>query len=66
MTVCFAAYCLPQYFVSCDTFDLGGELYDRLASRKRYSEADAAEVTVQMLEAVNYCHYHHICHRDLK
>lgn len=44
----------------------GGELYDRLAERKKYSEADAAHVTQQMLAAINYCHQHRICHRDLK
>jgi len=44
----------------------GGELYDRLAAKKRYSEGDATRVTVQMLEAISYCHYHRICHRDLK
>ncbi|EZG67509.1 protein kinase domain protein [Gregarina niphandrodes] len=44
----------------------GGELYDRLAAKKRYSEADAIKVTTQMLEAINYCHGHSICHRDLK
>uniref|UniRef100_A0A0G4I6M8 non-specific serine/threonine protein kinase n=1 Tax=Chromera velia CCMP2878 TaxID=1169474 RepID=A0A0G4I6M8_9ALVE len=44
----------------------GKELYDRLASRKKYSEADAAKVTSQMLSAINYCHNHRICHRDLK
>lgn len=44
----------------------GKELYDRLAAKKRYSELDAARVTQQMLEAINYCHKNHICHRDLK
>eukprot|EP01053_Blabericola_migrator_P002976 Blabericola_migrator_1__2975@NODE_185_length_11802_cov_66_327567_g160_i0_p3_GENE_NODE_185_length_11802_cov_66_327567_g160_i0NODE_185_length_11802_cov_66_327567_g160_i0_p3_ORF_typecomplete_len598_score104_86Pkinase/PF00069_25/4_2e71Pkinase_Tyr/PF07714_17/3_8e41EFhand_7/PF13499_6/1_5e09EFhand_7/PF13499_6/5_7e07EFhand_6/PF13405_6/0_0031EFhand_6/PF13405_6/1_7e02EFhand_6/PF13405_6/1_7e06EFhand_6/PF13405_6/10Kinaselike/PF14531_6/1_1e13Kinaselike/PF14531_6/1_2e03EFhand_11/PF08976_11/2_4e06EFhand_11/PF0 len=44
----------------------GRELYDRLAAKKRYREADAARVTQQMLEAINYCHKHRICHRDLK
>lgn len=44
----------------------GRELYDRLAAKKRYREADAARVTKQMLEAINYCHKHRVCHRDLK
>eukprot|EP00918_Siedleckia_nematoides_P106076 GHVU01231567.1.p1 GENE.GHVU01231567.1~~GHVU01231567.1.p1 ORF type:complete len:386 (+),score=71.78 GHVU01231567.1:567-1724(+) len=44
----------------------GKELYDSLASRKKYSENDAKNVTRQMLSAVNYCHKHSICHRDLK
>lgn len=44
----------------------GRELYERLAQRKRYSETSAARVAEQMLQAVNYCHLHRICHRDLK
>mmetsp|Transcript_13035 Transcript_13035/g.31143 ORF Transcript_13035/g.31143 Transcript_13035/m.31143 type:complete len:611 (+) Transcript_13035:224-2056(+) len=44
----------------------GKELYDRLATRRKYSERDAANVTRQMLKAINYCHKHKICHRDLK
>ncbi|KAF4752268.1 hypothetical protein FOZ63_014258, partial [Perkinsus olseni] len=30
------------------------------------SEADAAALVKQMFSAVNYCHEHNICHRDLK
>ncbi|XP_053992605.1 calcium-dependent protein kinase 2-like isoform X2 [Hylaeus volcanicus] len=44
----------------------GGELYDRLASKKKYTERETALVTQQMLSAINYCHQHRICHRDLK
>jgi len=44
----------------------GGELYDRLAARRQYTEEDAAEATHQMLLAVAYLHAHRIAHRDLK
>ncbi|KAF4676681.1 hypothetical protein FOL47_005632 [Perkinsus chesapeaki] len=44
----------------------GGELFDRLKNVKRFSEADAAGLVRQMFSAVNYCHEHNICHRDLK
>lgn len=47
-------------------FMAGGELYDRLSQRKRYSEEDAAETTYQMLLAVAYLHGRQIAHRDLK
>lgn len=44
----------------------GKELYDRLATKRKYSENDAINVTKQMLSAISYCHSHRICHRDLK
>ena len=48
----------------------GGELFARLAknaqNNKMYTEKDAAKMMKQILEAVNYLHYHNVCHRDLK
>lgn len=44
----------------------GGELFDRVTEKKRFSEADAAEGVGQMLLAINYLHSHGIVHRDLK
>ena len=48
----------------------GGELFQRLAmnakKNKLYTEKDAAKLMKQILEAVNYLHYHGVCHRDLK
>lgn len=44
----------------------GGELFDDLVKRKRYSEKDASIIIRQILEAVAFCHDHNIVHRDLK
>lgn len=44
----------------------GGELYDRLAAIKVYSEERAAATAHQMLLAVAYLHAHQVAHRDLK
>lgn len=44
----------------------GGELFDRITERKRFSEVDAAEAVWQMLLALNYIHSHGIVHRDVK
>mmetsp|Transcript_81917 Transcript_81917/g.258446 ORF Transcript_81917/g.258446 Transcript_81917/m.258446 type:complete len:601 (-) Transcript_81917:78-1880(-) len=44
----------------------GGELYDRLAARRQYSEEAAAETAYQILLAVAYLHAHKVAHRDLK
>jgi len=44
----------------------GGELFDQIVSRGTYSEADAAHIVRQILEAVEYMHENGIAHRDLK
>lgn len=44
----------------------GGELFDRIVSRDRYSEVEAAEVVRQIAEGLNALHKANIVHRDLK
>jgi calcium/calmodulin-dependent protein kinase I len=44
----------------------GGELFDQIVSRGTYSEADAANIVRQILDAVAYMHENGIAHRDLK
>merc|ERR1719355_461838 len=44
----------------------GGELFDRVKERKRFTTIDAAHAVWQMLLAVNYIHNHGVVHRDLK
>jgi len=44
----------------------GKELYDRLASKRRYSEFDAVVAVLQMFAALSFMHDHNMCHRDLK
>jgi len=47
-------------------FASGGELFDAIVNRGSYSEADAARLIRQILEAILYIHQHGIAHRDLK
>jgi len=63
---------LTDVYESEDRLDLvmecmeGGELYERVIERRKFSEVDAAIATKQMLLAVNYLHHHGVVHRDLK
>ncbi|TRY89248.1 hypothetical protein DNTS_022904 [Danionella cerebrum] len=43
-----------------------GEMFDYLTSNGRMSEDEARKKFWQILAAVDYCHRHHIVHRDLK
>ena len=44
----------------------GGELFDRIIAKEKYSEKDAADVFIQIVKAVDYLHSIGIVHRDIK
>lgn len=44
----------------------GGELFDELIRRKKFTEKDCAKIVSQLLEALTYCHSKNIAHKDLK
>ncbi|OXB70856.1 UNVERIFIED_CONTAM: hypothetical protein H355_009223 [Colinus virginianus] len=44
----------------------GGELFDEIISRKRFSEVDAARIIRQVLSGITYMHKNKVVHRDLK
>ncbi|KAJ4902815.1 Serine/threonine-protein kinase SRK2J [Raphanus sativus] len=44
----------------------GGELFDRISSAGRFSEAEARYFFQQLICGVHYLHAMQICHRDLK
>lgn len=61
-----------DWFESKDKFYIvtqlatGGELFDRIVAKGRFTELDAVKIVVQMLKAVDYMHSQNIVHRDLK
>mmetsp|Transcript_2727 Transcript_2727/g.12161 ORF Transcript_2727/g.12161 Transcript_2727/m.12161 type:complete len:449 (-) Transcript_2727:3541-4887(-) len=44
----------------------GGDLFDHLIAKGRYSERDSADLCRAMLMAVEHCHKSGVMHRDLK
>src|SRR5450432_1937920 len=44
----------------------GGELFDRICERGKFTERDASHTIRQILEAVDYLHKKDVVHRDLK
>ncbi|KAI9788962.1 MAG: hypothetical protein M1816_006420 [Peltula sp. TS41687] len=44
----------------------GGELFDRICECGKFTEKDASQTILQVLEAVDYLHFNDVVHRDLK
>jgi len=44
----------------------GGELFDRIIAKGHYSEADARQVSIVLLDSLRYLHAQGVAHRDLK
>ena len=44
----------------------GGELFNAIASRKRYTESDSARVVRSILSVLHYMNHRGLMHRDLK
>ena len=54
-----------RYYIVTDICK-GGELFDEIVARGKFSERDAAMLLKQILGCINYCHQNNIVHRDLK
>ena len=54
-----------RYYIVTDICR-GGELFDEIIARGKFSEHDTAILIRQILSCINYCHTNKIIHRDLK
>lgn len=54
-----------RYYIITDLVR-GGELFDEIIARGKFSEDDAAKLIKQILLCINYIHQKGIVHRDLK
>ena len=44
----------------------GGEVFDKLVAKKRFSEPEVASIAIQAFSAIAYVHSKNIIHRDIK
>lgn len=61
-----AAYLDPKnYYIQTGLLE-GGELFDRIHSKRRFNEEETSQHICRILDAIAHCHLHQIVHRDLK
>jgi calcium/calmodulin-dependent protein kinase I len=63
---CFDAFEDERKFYLVEECMLGGLLFDRIAAKRMFTEAEAGRVLKVLLSAIEYCHRKGILHHDLK
>jgi serine/threonine protein kinase len=59
-------YIVPHSFYIVQIYAPGGDVFDRLAKRVSYTEKDARDLSVVLIDTMKHIHQRKICHRDLK
>ena len=54
-----------RYLVVMELME-GGELFEFISLKKKFTEEEARKISVQIGEAIRHCHAQNIAHRDLK
>jgi len=62
----FEVYDEPDSYCLVTELITGGELFDRIVSKKFYSEKEARDACRIIIEAVQYVHKSNVIHRDIK
>mmetsp|Transcript_15645 Transcript_15645/g.29505 ORF Transcript_15645/g.29505 Transcript_15645/m.29505 type:complete len:662 (-) Transcript_15645:98-2083(-) len=55
----------PNFFLVMELME-GGDLFDRIAHKMQYTEMDARQLALSLLQAVQHIHSRCVAHRDLK
>lgn len=66
LTKLLCAYKDEKFIYLIMDYVAGGELFDKIAELESFDEQDAADVTRQLLQALNYLHERGCAHRDIK
>lgn len=55
-------YDIEEHIFLVQEFCAGGELFDKIFAQGSLDEVQAANIFLQLVQAVNYCHMNKICH----
>merc|ERR1712151_839120 len=62
----YAVYREPRFYYLVTEYCIGGELFERIVKKTKYTEQETIQICRIMLEAMSYIHEHFIVHRDIK
>lgn len=63
---CYDIYEDEKYIYIVMELLLGGELFDQIIKKTRFTEREARDVVAPIFDALSYCHTLGIIHRDIK
>ena len=62
----YAVYREPRFYYLVTEYMHGGELFERIVKKTKYSEKETIRICRVLLDAIGYCHERNIVHRDIK